>query len=254
MGGHQGKSITARAKAFDQLERLWADPRFTTLHGGYARDLRATITVWLLLRARGERITWAGLYERVTTNRPRADLGYWARGILQADLPRYAPPEDRGRRCHVPKTRGPNTGKPCGRSWAVGSRVTDPATGEWQVLGWCRDHAPLQRAAAAREAQLTAVPEPLPNTGGLLPSYLPDYDWASMYAKVDERWREPFVGIVADDWPVLAKTHTPPVGRPVLELVPDTPEHPAVNATLLGDTTRPEPPTLRLVTTTDTQG
>lgn len=247
---HQGKSITQRAKAFDELERLWADARFASLHGPYAGDLRAVVTTFLLLQARGERITWGDLHKRVTGGRLGPALGYWARGILQSDLPRYAPPESRrGIRCPVPKTRGRNAGQPCARSYATMSRVTNATTGEWELVGWCRDHELHHRAAAARERALTAVPEPLPNTGGLLPSYLPRFDWREMYQKVDERWREPFVGIVADDWPVLAKTHTPPVGRPALTVVPDASEPRNATALLGAAETKPEPPALRLVTT-----
>jgi len=242
MGEHQGKSLIQRAKAFDQIERLWADERFVAMNGREADDLREFITVFLLQQARAGKITWRTLYEQATAGRYRAQIGYWQRSIIRADLPRYAPPEPRGygRPCPVPKTRGKNAGQPCGRHYVVAHRVTDPETGEWQLTGWCRTHEAYSRAAIAREKSLTNVPEPLPNTGGLLPSYLPNYDWRLMYERADERWKEPYVGIVADQWPVLAKTQTAPVGKPALTSLDGG-----------GDDKGPvgPPPALRLVTT-----
>jgi len=238
---HQGKSITNRAKAFDQIERLWADGRFTTMSSRDGDELREFITVFLLMQARGEKITWQRLYDRLTAGRYRAQLGWWHRGILRADLPRYAPVDPPNyRQCPVPKTRGKNAGKPCGRSYVVSHRITDPETGEWQLMGWCRDHEPHGRILIAREKALTDVPEPLPNTGGLLPSYLPNYDWQVMYERIDERWTPPYVGIVADDWPVLARTQTAPVGKPSLTSLDGGREEAGPPA---------PPPALRLVTT-----
>lgn len=79
----------------------------------------------------------------------------------------------------------------------------DPRTG-WVTAHWfCKrhkDHA--DRVAEQVRAQNERSPEPIPNTGGLLPSYF-KADWTKVYRHYRPRWTPPVYGIAADDWPSL---------------------------------------------------
>ncbi|CQR59254.1 sle1_087 (plasmid) [Streptomyces leeuwenhoekii] len=77
----------------------------------------------------------------------------------------------------------------------------DPRTG-WITARWfCKrhkDHA--DRVAEQVRAQNEQAPEPIPNTGGLLPCYF-KADWEKVYRHYRPRWQPPKYGICADDWP-----------------------------------------------------
>lgn len=77
----------------------------------------------------------------------------------------------------------------------------DPRTG-WVTAHWfCKrhkDHA--DRVAAQVRVQNEQAPEPVPNTGGLLPCYF-NADWERVYKHFLPRWEMPKYGICADDWP-----------------------------------------------------
>jgi hypothetical protein len=79
----------------------------------------------------------------------------------------------------------------------------DPRTG-WITAHWfCKrhkDHA--DRVTAQLADQNAAAPEPVPNTGGLLPCYF-KADWAKVYAHYRHGWTEPSYGLCADDWPAV---------------------------------------------------
>lgn len=77
----------------------------------------------------------------------------------------------------------------------------DPRTG-WVTAHWfCKRHKEhADRVAEQVRAQNDAAPEPVPNTGGLLPSYF-KADWAKVYAHYRKGWEPPAYGLCADDWP-----------------------------------------------------
>jgi len=142
----------------------------------------------------------------------RLDEAYWwVQSLWRADRPRFDP--DHGRperwarvRCCVPLVRGPRKGDLCGQAWASQVRVTEPVSGEWRVVGYCRRHAAEGAAARAKAEPATGVArEPVPNVGGLLPCYVRASNWPDLYAGAQPGWKPPELGINADDWPTLAK-------------------------------------------------
>ncbi len=200
--------MTARVKAIltltDTLRRVWSDPRLDEPH---ARRTREFLNAWFITQYS---VTNHDEAFTETLRRIGADRRYGWYGIVHEDIPRYRPPDWHVWRCQAPKTRGANTGQPCGRSAGHRVRVTDPTTGEWTMGAWCTAHADYARIMKAREAALTDVPEPRPNSGGLLPSYIRASNWPDLYRWTDPRWTPPYVGIIADDWPVLVKAIEPP--------------------------------------------
>jgi len=79
----------------------------------------------------------------------------------------------------------------------------DPRTG-WVTAHWfCKrhkDHA--DRVIEQVREQNEQAPEPIPNTGGLLPCYF-KADWEKVYRHYRPRWEPPSYGLAADDWPAL---------------------------------------------------
>jgi hypothetical protein len=92
----------------------------------------------------------------------------------------------------------------------------DPRTG-WVTGHWfCKrhqDHA--DRVAEQIRAQNEAAPDPIPNTGGLLPCYF-KADWEKVYRHHAPYWEPPAYGLCADDWPTPG---TAPVVRGRLRMV-----------------------------------
>ena len=87
----------------------------------------------------------------------------------------------------------------------------DPRTG-WVTAHWfCKrhkDHA--DRVAEQVRTQNEAAPEPIPNTGGLLPCYF-KADWEKVYRHYRGKfWEPPSYGLCADDWPTPGETRTLP--------------------------------------------
>jgi hypothetical protein len=192
-----------------KLERLWADERFDD-----ARRTREFINAWLITRysAADHDAAFKETLRRIGADRP---YGWY--GIVSDDAPRYDGLKgNKHRRCPVPKTRGPRAGQPCGGSPAHQTRVTDEKTGEWTLQGWCRQHESHWRTMSARERTLTNVPEPLPNRGGLLPCYIRANNWPDVYVWAMSSWKPPYVGICADDWPVMAKVAKAPLTKVAL--------------------------------------
>lgn len=142
----------------------------------------------------------------IISDRPGIKLdGYRLRSLYAADAPRYEPRSlYEHALCPVPMQRGPRTGEPCGKRGSMSFRVTDSVTGEWEIQGWCRNHQAFANAARAAEMS-TPKPEPLPNTGGLLPGYIRAKNWPDLYVAAKPSWKPPSIGIDANDWPVLAK-------------------------------------------------
>jgi hypothetical protein len=108
----------------------------------------------------------------------------------------------------------------CGASATIRVPERDMVTG-WETWHWfCTRH---RTRAAEVKAQIDArgkPPEPIPNSGGILPRYFGG-DWPAVYAwhceLAGRHWKVPFHGVDADDWPVPGKTLIPK--RPRLSLV-----------------------------------
>jgi hypothetical protein len=90
-----------------------------------------------------------------------------------------------------------------------------PATGWHKVHYFCprhRDHQLRVKAQVAEGNKL--APEPIPNKGGLLPSYF-NAEWLKVYQHYrgpnhkGDLWQPPVYGIRADDWPIPGKEPVP---------------------------------------------
>lgn len=77
----------------------------------------------------------------------------------------------------------------------------DPRTG-WITAHWfCKRHKEhADRVAEQVREQNEQAPEPIPNTGGLLPCYF-KADWEKVYRHYLPHWEPPRYGLCADDWP-----------------------------------------------------
>jgi hypothetical protein len=145
---------------------------------------------------------------RLRAYRPRA---YKPRtDSLPADVPRLAD-EAVARRLPPPIVHVP-AGYTPPRDWRTEDGVCgagshyrvlekDPRTG-WVTAHWfCKrhkDHA--DRVTEQVREQNEQAPEPIPNTGGLLPCYF-KADWAKVYQHFRPHWKVPSYGLCADDWP-----------------------------------------------------
>lgn len=129
--------------------------------------------------------------------------------LIREDIPRYDPDHKHSAwdaRCNAPMIR--RAGE-CGQAPRGHSFLVDPDTGWRSPIWYCNRHREF--GAAADEALRAAPkPEPIPNTGGLLPSYLEMstgeagwlrlYQWAANWGRY--RWEPPTrYGLAADDWP-----------------------------------------------------
>ncbi|MGW2863327.1 hypothetical protein [Streptomyces sp. NPDC001205] len=76
----------------------------------------------------------------------------------------------------------------------------DPETG-WMTAHWfCkRHHEHAERVAEQVRDQNGRAPEPVPNTGGLLPVFFAA-DWETVYRRYRPGWTPPSYGICADGW------------------------------------------------------
>ncbi|MEU1078189.1 hypothetical protein ABZ404_36995 [Streptomyces sp. NPDC005878] len=168
--------------------------------------------------------------------------------LVGRDIPQYVPPDrqigghtERARRCQAPRLRPyrerhdprrqytgeqriaqqkreaedfRNVENICGD--LGNERVVEKAldTGWHQYRYFCpRHHDHLLRVQEQVREQNERAPEPIPNVGGLLPSYF-DADWEVRYRKYAPRlWEPPVYGLRADDWPVPGKDPVPPRAR-----------------------------------------
>lgn len=108
----------------------------------------------------------------------------------------------------------------CGAHGTIKVKERDMVTGWFTTHWFCRRHADRARQVREQLAARGEPPEPIPNTGGLLPRYFAA-DWAKVYTwhcdKTHRRWKEPYCGVDADHWPTPGKTMIPK--RPRLALV-----------------------------------
>jgi hypothetical protein len=100
----------------------------------------------------------------------------------------------------------------------------DPRTG-WVTAHWfCKrhkDHA--DRVTEQVRAQNEQAPEPIPNTGGLLPCYF-KADWAKVYERYRPGWTAPAYGLCADDWPAVDNLMVRPARHSRLRVIGGSPE------------------------------
>lgn len=162
--------------------------------------------------------TWRLMGLTDENNNATVALNEAPRAILGSDAPRY-----RGTRAHgcvaaTPRARKPACGRHPGHALF---RITDPTDGTWRIIGYCTRHQ--NQAAAEREAERArkqaGLPEPAPNTGGLLLSYF-DLDREVLiraYTDCHTGWTPPDTySLRADDWPGAPTLD--PAGRPALTL------------------------------------
>jgi hypothetical protein len=104
--------------------------------------------------------------------------------------PGYKPPRDRRTEDGV-----------CGANAHQVVEEKDPRTG-WVTGHWfCKRHSDhAARVAEQVRAQNEDAPDPIPNTGGLLPCYF-KADWEKVYRHHAPYWTPPTYGLCADDWP-----------------------------------------------------
>ncbi|MFB7738297.1 hypothetical protein ACFC08_28695 [Streptomyces sp. NPDC056112] len=223
-GGGNGSQFAEIAHRIYQDDRADTQTRQLLLALAYATTMAPLdddTNVWrAACNALGSSITdWDGL-----------------RSQIRHDLPRYLPPgyrwgSDRlDQRCRGPRIRmhpdGPddfrNQLKVCGEKTSDKVVEKDPITGWHTNHFFCtrhRDH--LQRVAAQVAEQNAVAPPPIPNSGGLLPSYF-ETDWVWMYRWADrnQSWEPPKVyGLCADNWPVPGRDPVTVPQRARLRLV-----------------------------------
>lgn len=232
-----GRDVRRIIKAHDAIARLYDDDRFNqAVKGHELRGFLATL-LWVSIaeRRRGE-----DLQNRLITLHPSnlpSDPWWTIQQIIRGDRPRYEPPDTwaewHGVECGAPMIRREG---PCGQRASDAFRVTDPITGHWHMAGGCSRHRDWAQALHREERERQAagnLPEPIPNMGGLAPSHS-GVNWPNLYRWADPYWTPPKVGIVAADWPTIAKVqaHQKPDftviageglavagGRPVFEII-----------------------------------
>jgi hypothetical protein len=194
------------------------------------------------------------IHEVIAGDAPRYDPGNWHRGAAGCEGPRVRPYQPRRvadpNRCivsahhpHLGDCRfttvsyahldgtlrsypGPEHATPerdntvCGAHGTIRVVEHDMVTG-WETVRWfCSRHKTRAAEVRAQIATRGEPPEPVPNTGGLLPRYFAG-DWARIYGlhceKAHQAWTAPYYGVDADEWPVPGKTLIPK--RPRLALI-----------------------------------
>lgn len=205
------------------MTRLHADPRFERHPGASTHDV---------LRL-AQAMAWEGLcvpipdgarwsqkfWERTAKHLGGESRVRWA---IRDDAPGYAPPRPGPRwgriPCGAPMIRREGT---CGRNATTEFDAWNPEDGSGVVTGYCGEkrHREWGKAADAANRALAragTLPSPVPNTGGLLPSYLPGFNWRKLYAWGLGRddFTVPHAGLAADGWPTAE-----PVPALVLEVV-----------------------------------
>lgn len=166
--------------------------------------------------------------------------------LIRDDAPRYVPPQSQPnnwdamlRICSAPRLRpyrsrpwsGPtalhladqakrdaedfrNTKGICGATASEYAVEKLPGTGWHRLHYFCtahQDHLARVREQVAPQNEL--APAPIPNAGGLLPSYF-TADWEAVYRQYrGEYWKPPVYGVSADDWPIPGREPVAPRAR-----------------------------------------
>lgn len=205
------------------VARVYQDQRMTP----EAREL-ILLLAWLAARdpnrydSDGSLISWRKRASRI--------LGEYGPGprrqsrladLLYADRPRYEDEREgwEKRQCAAPMIRRSGL---CGQHATEHDYSVDQETG-WRTAVWyCRRHEAWGRGLRAQRLA-NPGPEPIPNAGGLVTSYLlaegQEEAWARLYKeaavwKYDRHWEPPKTyGVVADNWPVPGKGPVPQRAR-----------------------------------------
>lgn len=208
--GDQTKRVL---RLHSDIARVMSDGRFDRRrHGAELRHFIVSY-FWASFECRDSDERWKRVLQ-LSGLSDRRDVEYALRQLFAYDAPRYEPESLFGYPvCKELMQRGPRAGDECGKHSTFSTRVTDLSTGEWEMQGWCSNHRRLGELYQQSSRHAPTAPEPLPNTGGLLPGYIRASNWPDLYAAALYGWKPPSVGINADDWPVLAKVqaHVRPV-------------------------------------------
>lgn len=201
-----GNELENALHAHRKIAKLYADDRFP---GSYSHpDLRtfAIAIVWIgFIECPPKEQHWERLCDVLNVDMRRI----WQ--VIADDAPRYEPPElakQWNRQCEAPMIRREGL---CGKHASSAIRITDPGDGTWRMAAHCSRHEDWGHHMHLRERALQqagGIPEPMPNTGGLLPCHFTG-DWARNYETARPGWKAPKVGIRAEDWPVMAKVAVP---------------------------------------------
>lgn len=107
-----------------------------------------------------------------------------------------------------------NTKSVCGATASEYAVEKLPGTGWYRLHYFCTAHQDhLARVRQQVAAQNELAPAPIPNAGGLLPSYF-TADWVTVYRHYrGEHWNPPVYGMAADDWPVPGREPVAPRAR-----------------------------------------
>ncbi|MFD5899117.1 hypothetical protein [Streptomyces sp. NPDC060366] len=205
------------------VARVYRDDRMTP----QAREL-ILLLAWLSARdperydAEGNRARWRDRASKI--------LGEYGPGprkesrladLLYADRPRYEIERDgwETRQCAAPMIRRDGL---CGQHGVEHDYTVDQDTGWLTAVWYCRRHEAWGRALHA-ERVANPGPEPIPNAGGLITSYLmsegQEQAWARLYKeaaewKRDRSWEPSKVyGVRADDWPTPGREPVPQRAR-----------------------------------------
>ncbi|GAA3590838.1 hypothetical protein [Streptomyces osmaniensis] len=229
--GTKGKGGGPGDRYDELLRRVYQDERQTS----ESRDL-ILLMAWLIHRDPDRHDTEIGFWERAGKILGRRKFVGREKPILAdlvaADRPRYEIDHSADvwqyRTCSAPMIRRDGQ---CGQHATAHADQVDTNGWRWPVW-YCRRHADWGRKQdlAYREA-LKSAPAPIPNRGGLLPSYFTlksgDEGWVNIYEWAckwthNTYWKtpEPY-GLRADDWPrpeaeEEAETWEPPVLRLVV--------------------------------------
>jgi hypothetical protein len=202
---------------YDRLvARVYADKRMTP----EAREL-ILLLAWLVKRdpdrfdadgnPRNSNTVWKRAVPILGDRGTRGLRGSRLADLIDADRPRYEPDMRANiwqqRLCSAPMIRRDGE---CGQHAVDHSLSIDPVTGWRTPLWYCARHREWGRKA---DVALRAMdrPEPIPNAGGLMPSYLRadrgDDGWIGIYRRASEwkhsGWKPPVkYGLRADDWPL----------------------------------------------------
>lgn len=203
-------------RRYDQLaERVYGERRLPSP----TRDLILALG-WVTLRDPLRHHPAASLWGRTREVLNADNKSMWQ--AIAADVPRYEP--DRPPRgCQAPMVR---VERLCGRSTSIGFAEFDPVTGWMTHWGFCsrpRCRSYMRPIAERAQGSKDRAPEPIPNTGGLLPLFF-TWNWEARYRKAmalvrhQNGWEPPAYGLSADEWPP-APDQKKPQAFPKLRLV-----------------------------------
>ncbi|MHA4819464.1 hypothetical protein ACXZ65_34505 [Streptomyces aculeolatus] len=228
---------------YEFAKRVYADDRA----GADARSLLLALAFAVRAEPGDGKAQWALVRQALGTPPVHLVSRRSLTALIEDDVPRYTPPEhlpggyDPTRRtCQGPRLRPyrtrmdpsrfsarqiaaqarrdeedwRNTEGVCGERGQISVLEKQPGTG-WHITHYfCNRHqAEARRVREQVREQNQRAPAPIPNQGGLLPSYF-DADWLDVYRRCrGPQWEPPVYGICADDWPVPGREAVPMKAR-----------------------------------------